>query len=230
MRARRRCCRRIRTPTARALRFARTGGRTTNRRWDSPPSTASPSGSVTFTQDRHTPVRHGARWRVEERAQYEVRIRRTTADSTSDRVFDEIYWSALRTITDRDPIITPVPLARTAIRIKATDQLHGEAQQINAVVKSIVPDWDSATNTWIERASSNPASLMRAALQNPARPVPAPDSRINLEAGRIPRVLRCGGIRVQRHPGLQQLSSGPPSWISVLPADPPRWTPTASGR
>ena len=42
---------------------------------NSPPNTAPPSGTVTFTQDRHTPIRHGARWRVEERAQYEVRIR-----------------------------------------------------------------------------------------------------------------------------------------------------------
>ena len=110
--------------------------------------------------------------------QYEVRVRRFTADSTSDRVFDDIYWTVLRSVQAGDPITFDKPLALTAIRIRATDQLSGIVDRLNATVASPVLDWDG-TN-WVEAETSNPASLFRHVLQGPARANPTPDSRLDL--------------------------------------------------
>ena len=111
-------------------------------------------------------------------AQYEVRVRRFTADSTSDRVFDDIYWTVLRSVRTGDPITFDKPLALTAIRIRATDQLSGIVDRLNATVSSHVLDWDG-TN-WAEAETSNPASLFRHVLQGAARESPTPDSRLDL--------------------------------------------------
>ncbi len=138
-----------------------------------------PIGVLTLTENKHSPIRHGFRWGVDTQGQYEVRLRRVTADSTSDRIFDEVYWSALRTITDRDPIAFRKPLARTALVIRASDQLHGSVDQLNAICSSIIPDWDG-TN-WVDRATSNPASMFRYVLQGPGRAHPFPDDQIDLE-------------------------------------------------
>ena len=111
-------------------------------------------------------------------AQYQVRVRRFTPDSTSDRVFDDVYWTVLRSVRAGDPITFDKPLALTAIRIRATDQLSGIVDRLNATVASPVLDWDGSN--WVEAETSNPASLLRHVLQGPARANPTPDSRLDL--------------------------------------------------
>ena len=111
-------------------------------------------------------------------AEYEVRIRRFTPDSTSDRVFDDVYWTVLRSVRAGDPVTFDKPLAVTALRIRATDQLSGVVDRLNATVSSLVLDWDGAN--WVEAETSNPASLFRHVLQGPATANPAPDSRLDL--------------------------------------------------
>lgn len=113
--------------------------------------------------------------------QYEIRLRRVTADTDSTQIVDGVYWAALRTFTNRKPINFPKPLAMTAIRIKATGQLNGALDDFNAVGELYVQDWDATTQAWVERPSSNPASLIRWVLQGPANARPAADAQIDLE-------------------------------------------------
>ena len=51
--------------------------------------------------------------------------------AAGDRIFDKVYWTALRTIRKEDPIKI-AGLAKVALRIKATDQLNGVVDQFNA--------------------------------------------------------------------------------------------------
>ncbi|MCB1833601.1 MAG: hypothetical protein KDH19_09210 [Geminicoccaceae bacterium] len=111
--------------------------------------------------------------------EYDVRIRRLTADSTQDRKISDVYWTALRSITHTNPVRAE-GLAVTAIRIRASEQLSGVIEELNGVVSIVCPDWDAGTQTWIERPTGNPASLFRHVLQGPANPEPLADADIDL--------------------------------------------------
>ncbi|MFN0133437.1 MAG: host specificity factor TipJ family phage tail protein [Phycisphaerales bacterium] len=128
--------------------------------------------------DRPEQIRRSLSWAVP-RGQYDVRIRRVTPDTSSDRILDKVYWTALRTIRAQDPV-KPKGVAKIALRIRATDQLNGVVDQLNCVVRSILPDWDAALGRWVLRATNNPASCYRAVLQGRGNARPVPDERIDL--------------------------------------------------
>lgn len=112
------------------------------------------------------------------RGRYDVRVRRITEDSDSDRVFNDTVWTALRAVRYSYPV-TMRGLAMTALRIKATDQMNGIIDRFNGIVESIVPDWNG--ESWSERPTSNPAALYRHVLQGNANARPLADHRIDIE-------------------------------------------------
>jgi hypothetical protein len=127
----------------------------------------------TFTDLTTSAVRYGWRWTVDNTKAYEVGIARVTADTDDDRILDEIYWVYLRNIETTYPITFPHPLAVTALRIKATDQLSGQLDNLNGVVSSYCPIWDSVAETWGANEASyavtnNPAALIRHVLMGKA--------------------------------------------------------------
>jgi hypothetical protein len=136
------------------------------------------TSSIGLTSNRAEQLRRSLAWAVEP-GQYDVRVRRVTADTPSDSDVDTVYWTALRTIRNSDPIKLK-NVARIAMRIKATDQLQGVVDTFNCRVRRIIPDWDAETGTWITRATSNPASCYRNVLQGPANKRPLADARIDL--------------------------------------------------
>jgi len=143
------------------------------------PAMSSAVLEVTNTNNKSSTVRYGYRWAVGTRGTYDVRIRRTTSDSSSTRIFDELSWVTLRTITNEDPDnFSDADLAKSALVIKATDQLSSVIDDLNAKVSSYVLDWNGAT--WAEAISSNPASLFRHVLQSSAMAIPLADARIDL--------------------------------------------------
>lgn len=127
-----------------------------------------------------SPIRRSLAWAVP-LGQYDVRVRRITADAPegSTTIVDVGVWTALRAIRAQDPI-SIARVAKIALRIKASDQLNGVLDNFNCVVKSILPDWDTATQTWVERATSSNAACYRAVLQGPAIATPIADSRLDL--------------------------------------------------
>lgn len=138
------------------------------------------SSALGLTDRRTEPIRRNHTWAVP-RGQYDVRIRRTTADAVDDRDIDLVFWTAIRSTTNEDPLPEP-GLAKVAIRIRATDQLNGTVDTLNFMAHSIRPDWDVATGTWITRATSRPGSLYRAVLQGNGMKRPVVDGKIDLVA------------------------------------------------
>jgi hypothetical protein len=120
--------------------------------------------------------------------QYDVRVTLVTDDSAtgtypsgnSAAVYRECYWSTLTGISNQRPIVPPKPLAMTAIRIRATNQLNGSLEGITGTVKCVCLDYNKATATWITRHTRNPASLFRHVLQHAGNAVPVADAGINL--------------------------------------------------
>ncbi|MBF0358853.1 MAG: hypothetical protein HQL70_09615 [Magnetococcales bacterium] len=138
------------------------------------------SGVHTFTiTDKVTSaIRFGHRWTVS-RGQYDVRLRRTTVDDDSTSIVDDVSWSYLRSITNEDPIQFDKPLAMTALRIKASEQLQGSIDNLTATVSSYAQVWNGST--WAEAVTNNPASLARLVLQGPANARPRTDAQLNLQ-------------------------------------------------
>jgi hypothetical protein len=112
--------------------------------------------------------------------QYDVRVMKTSSDySGSDQVQEEVDWTALRGFRNMPPIAFGKPLAMTALRIRATSQLNGAIDNLNAIVESHMTAFDG-TNWIPDAASRNPADAFRWVLQGPATARPQPDSRIDL--------------------------------------------------
>lgn len=138
------------------------------------------TSSISLTANRAEQLRRSLAWAVPQ-GQYDVRVRRVTPDTPSDSDVDTVYWTALRTIRNSDPIKLK-NVARIAMRIKATDQLQGVVDTFNCKVRRVIPDWDSVAGEWITRATSNPAAIYRNVLQGPANKRPLADARIDLDA------------------------------------------------
>lgn len=140
--------------------------------------TSAYGGSMVIEEARTEPFRRSLAWVVPS-GQYDVRIRRSTPDSTDSSVVDQVYWTALRTIRPEHPVRT-TGHALVAMRIKATDQLNGIIEDYSCLAQSVLPDWDADTGVWIERGTSNPASIYRGVLQAGGNSRPVSDARIDL--------------------------------------------------
>ncbi|HXK71969.1 MAG TPA: host specificity factor TipJ family phage tail protein, partial [Clostridia bacterium] len=123
-------------------------------------------------------IRRSYRFKVTS-GQYDVRVRRTTADTESSKVFDEIYWTSLRSYSSA-PIVDITGLILIEMRIKASDTLNGSVEDFNFVYKSNILDWDSTGETWVTRGTNNPASIIRELLQGSFNANPRTNAQINL--------------------------------------------------
>ena len=113
---------------------------------------------------------------------YDIRIRRVTPTYVfaTDTYFQDTYLTAIRGVRYQNPVNAP-GLNGIAIRIRATDQLNGSIDQLNGIVSNLIPDYDVDTDTWITRASSNPASIYRYVLQSFPNARRMGDSGIRIE-------------------------------------------------
>lgn len=120
-------------------------------------------------------------WNFAERGRYEIEVTRLTDEQTSTRTQARSSWLAIQTLRPEYPLAFPWPLALIAVRVKATYQLNGSLDNLNGLVERYCLDWDSNTETWVVRLTSNPASLYRYTLQSPSNPRPVPDAEIDLD-------------------------------------------------
>lgn len=112
---------------------------------------------------------------------YEVRVKRVN-DDTSEPAEDLRNYnkvSLLSVTAYGNPVdefgrpqgpLNQIPntyLARSAIRLQSTSKANGSVDGVNAIVQTIAFDWDRTTQTWIERQTSNPASLFGYVLMHP---------------------------------------------------------------
>jgi len=120
-------------------------------------------------------------WDFPSRGRWQIRLTMLTTESTDSKVMRKTTWAALQTLRPEYPLNYGRPLALVAVRVKATHQLSGSLDNLNAVGARHCLDHDHATGTWIERPSSNPAAIYRHVLQSPANPARVADAGIDLD-------------------------------------------------
>lgn len=135
--------------------------------WYYPPS-AEGSGSayVTYSGKTSKLLRKTFTLNFPQRGVYDVRWQRRTRDSTDDRLRTDSFWTALRSVSTDRPVQTDYPVNLLAIRAKATGQLSGSLGNVTVYYRSKSLDWDRETKTWVNRFTSNPASIFRHVLQD----------------------------------------------------------------
>lgn len=132
------------------------------------------------------PVRRTVRWAVPP-GRYDVEARRITWDDNALETADwtmvsPVVFSAIRGFRQSSPITFPKPLARSAIRIRASSQLNGALEQLNGMVTSIVGFAFDGSVWRPSRPSRNCADLFRHVLQGPANARPVPNEKIDIAA------------------------------------------------
>lgn len=120
-------------------------------------------------------------WTFPSRGRWQVRMTMLTDENTDSQRQRRCMWAAIQTLRPEYPLNYPRPLALISARIKATHQLSGALDNCSAFLQRVCPDYDADTGTWIERATSNPASLYRFALQSPAYQKAVGDAGIDID-------------------------------------------------
>lgn len=107
---------------------------------------------VTISNGSSSPVRKSYKISVP-KGQYEVRITRISADSSSDRRVTNLNWSVLRTYQPDEADYSGQ--TRVAVKIKASGQLNGQIEELSALATARIPVLRNGS--WVTEASSNPA-------------------------------------------------------------------------
>ena len=112
--------------------------------------------------------------------QYEVQIKRGNAEQnlTAAKKVDRADWTDLRSFNTNSIPVKLTGVAKSAFRIKATDQLNGIVQQLNAIVSLKIPTWNGSSWTG-SSATSNPAAIFRYVLTGAPNKKPVAGANIN---------------------------------------------------
>lgn len=113
--------------------------------------------------------------------QYEVQIKRGNAEQalTNAKMIDRADWTDIRSFNTNAQPIKLSGIAKSAFRIKATDQLNGIVQQLNALVSLQIPTWTGSAWTTSVSATSNPAAIYRYILKGAPNKKPVLAANIN---------------------------------------------------
>lgn len=116
-------------------------------------------------------------WSLPSRGRWEIEITLIYKKDDPQFTRNTVMLAAVQSVRPEYPLNIGVPLALAAVRIRATRQLNGTLDSLNAVVQRYVPDYDGTE--WLIGLSRNPASLYAYALQGPHNPYPVADAGID---------------------------------------------------
>jgi hypothetical protein len=110
---------------------------------------------------------------------YEIEVRRITADTDKTTINDESYLTAIRSFRAGE-MPSHADISEVAIRIRASDQINGQLDTLNAIVQQLAPVWDGAA--WSTPVPvRHPAWVYARALTGPMLKSPVEQSRVQLE-------------------------------------------------
>ena len=113
-------------------------------------------GTITISDNKNSAFRRSYKGSVA-RGQYDVRVRRITANATDDKQFDKLAWVTLRSIAHKSPIDFDKlpPVATMELRIKASEELSGMIDQLNMTVTAWADVWTGTA--WMSQPTKSPA-------------------------------------------------------------------------
>jgi hypothetical protein len=137
-----------------------------------------PVQTLTLAAASNRPIRVTVRRPVES-GTYDIRWRRLTPDTEGNpKLISATVVTAMRSYKAGTPITFGKPVTVTALRIRATSQISGIVDNLNAVCTGRLRAWNGSA--WVDSSvSSNPADQLVRVLQGPANARPIADARID---------------------------------------------------
>ena len=91
-------------------------------------------------------------------SEYKIRITRERTNPTATtQTIDGMVFSTLTTRFNTPTVLTNLRHTFLEIKIRATNQINGSVDTLNALVSGVIPVYDSNTQTWNLGKTSNPA-------------------------------------------------------------------------
>lgn len=145
------------------------------------------AGTFTLSDATTSTVRKNISIEVD-REHYDVRVTRLTPDYAAPTYVDDSSWVVLRAILFEDPFKpikdsngNEIKIARTALKVTASDETSGALAQYNLIPSRKLRSWNGST--WDDPAvSSNHSDIALDILQGAQNPLPVPDASIDLPA------------------------------------------------
>lgn len=109
-------------------------------------------------------------WTLPTRDTYEIEVTNLTEKDSGTKRNNRFFLAAVQSIRPEYPINFDKPVALASVRVKATFQLNGGLDSLNALVQRYVPVWNGST--WTQGLSRNAASQYVHALQGDHHPYP----------------------------------------------------------
>lgn len=133
--------------------------------WDVPSLSACEAKSTTSILSRavvygsrSSAVFSSFRFKPKAIGQFKVRVRRTNTEGDfSGQKADDITWGGLTTAYNRPPVVTNKRHTFLEIKVRATNQLNGNIDNLSGVASQVVDIYDPLTETWSRGISNNPA-------------------------------------------------------------------------
>ena len=97
----------------------------------------------TYTGETTSTLRFGERIEFPSASAWAIKVVRLSEDDDRTNVSDDSYLEAIQSEIQGD-MPSPSGVAEIALRVKATEQLSGSLDPINAVVQQMAPVWDGA--------------------------------------------------------------------------------------
>lgn len=141
-------------------------------------------GADSYKKDAFT-VNYTKTFDTEITSGVQVRVRRASGDNTEDnpdwRYYHTVVFLTAAFINNDSPAVDPknCTIAKTALRLKASEQFNGQIQGINAIVQTYCLSYNGSGNAWSYKETNNPADLFRYVLQHPANPQRITDNEVS---------------------------------------------------
>ena len=137
------------------------------------------AGMETHTGRSTAQLRFTKTIQLPEEGEYEIEVTRLSEDSDDTTVRDDAFLSAIRSV-QAGALPSHADIAEIAVRIKASDQLNGQIETLNAIVHQMAPVWDGSA--WsAPQPVRHPAWIYARALMGPMLSKPVEATRLQLD-------------------------------------------------
>jgi len=136
--------------------------------------------TLNLTSDKREAIFRQHSWNLPSRGRWQIEVERISEEQTETDRSDTVFLAALQSIRPEYPINIDVPISLIAVRVRATYQLNGTLDNLNAFFarEGLIHNGDG---TWSIGVSSNPATAYLNALAGDENPFPVNDDELDLE-------------------------------------------------